>query len=107
MRVNWPARFFHRPSRALYDLVFPELAIKSAKYPFLEKPPFFETMACSPNTTRSDCIMGFGLLNDGRVRDIRFSSSWCPANAGSVCVGEHESGRNFPGKPPSTPAGGV
>jgi len=30
-------------------------------------------------TTRSDCIMGFGLLTDGRVRDIRFSSSWRPA----------------------------
>ena len=54
-----------------------------------------------------DSIMGFGLLTDGRVRDIRFSSSWRPANAGRACVGEHVSGGNIPGKPPSAPAGGV
>jgi hypothetical protein len=41
----------------------------------------FATAGFSHNTTRSDCMAGFGLLTAARLRDIRLTLSWRPVSA--------------------------
>jgi len=49
--------------------------------PRSQKPPLNETVACSHNTIRADCIMGLGLLTARRLRHITSPLSSCPARA--------------------------